>query len=126
MLAWEALFAACAVVKVLANGALVADTFDRIHSATVTDDIGVNHFSFLGGLLNWRQIVGLKDLFECLLGLLLQLIVDEVLERLSRDSPDFVTLYFLVSRRAALHTFIFHLLIGRGCSSRADFGHVAA
>ena len=126
MLAWETLFAACAVVKVLANGALVADTFDWSHSATVTRDIGVSHLSFLGGLLNWRQIVGLKELLKCLLGLLLQLIVDEVLERLSRDSLDFVALSFLVSLRAALHTIIFHLLIGRGCSSRADLRHVAA
>ena len=126
MLAWETLFATCAVVKVLANRALVADTFDWSHSATVTRDIGVSHLSFLGCLLNWRQIVGLKELLKCLLGLLLQLIVDEVLERLSRDSLDFVALSFLVSFRAALHTIIFHLLIGRGCSSRADLRHVAA
>ena len=53
MLAWETLFAACAVVKVLANGAFVADTFDWSHSATVTGDIGVSHLSFLGGHLNW-------------------------------------------------------------------------
>ena len=124
MLAWKTLFAACAVVKVLANGALVADTFDWSHSTTVTSDIGVGHLSFLCGLLNWRQIVRLKELFECFLGLFLQLIVDEVLERLSRDSLDFVALSFLVSLRAALHTFIFHLLIGRGSSSRADLRRI--
>ena len=91
-----------------------------------TIDIGMNHLSFLGGLPSLRQIIGLKDLLKCLRGLFLQLIVDEVLERLSRDSLDFVALSFLVSLRAALHTFIFHLLIVRDCSSHADLRHVAA
>ena len=72
-----------------------------------TIDIGVNHLSFLGGLPSLRQIIGLKDFLKCLRGQLYQLIVDELLER-------------LVPLRAALHTFIFHLFIGMGCSSRAD------
>lgn len=80
----------------------------------------MSHFGFLRSHLNGRQVIGLKELLEDLLRLLLQLIVDEVLKSLPRDALDLVSFVFLVALHACLLAFIFHLLINEDCGSRAN------
>lgn len=72
-----------AVVKVLADTALVAQSLDRGHTAAITADTLVDDFSLLSRLLGSGKLLRLEKLLEDVLSLLVELIVDEVLKSLT-------------------------------------------
>jgi len=88
----QALFAATAEIEVFANGALVANTDDRADITSIASDILVDDLAVASSFVTLHLLVSgrlissvvlTKDLLEDLLGLGLQLHLDEGLERLA-------------------------------------------
>jgi hypothetical protein len=88
----QALFAVAAEIEVLADGALVADTDDRVDIAAIASDVLVDDLAVASSIFTLHLLVSAKlvsnvalteDLLEDLLGLVLQLHLDEGLESLA-------------------------------------------
>jgi len=74
-----------AVVKILADAALVADSLDRVHAAAIAADVAVDHVEILVGLV-LTKLSAVHHTVEDLLTLLVELLLDEFLEALSGKS----------------------------------------
>ena len=121
----ETLLTLSTVVEVLADTALVAETLDRADTTAITSDILMDDFGLFRSLLSSGQLFTLEKLLEDLLGLLGELIVDEILK--SFAGKTLVLLLFLVLLLVACSRLILHLLVGVGGSREgADFGRLQA
>ena len=103
----ETLLTLRAVVKVLADGALVADALDRGDLAAVTGDVLMDSLSLLVVHLRSREIIGRSEqLHEHVLCLLVKLVINKVFKGLARHA--FAT---LATALATAWCTVLHLLI---------------
>lgn len=87
----EAFFTHFAVIEILANRALVTDTLDRVHAATIAFNIQVDNIVLwiIVEVCIWvfwkgsAKVLVLQQLREDFSGLLLEFVVDHVLKSLA-------------------------------------------
>ena len=85
-----ALFTRSTQVEVLLDGGLVADATDGLFvGAAIAVDALMDNLSLLSSHINICEVIRLKELLENFLGLLLELLVDEVLNGLSGNAKLF-------------------------------------
>lgn len=138
VLMFETLFAHAAVVKVLADTALVAHTIDWCLVATITGS--VVHGTFINdGLFFFLQVEVLarEQFIKDLLSLLVKFSFDEVLKSLARDSfstkgtifsflPATLLCFILhLSKHVNLFRLLLDILLNRGLSNRFLSGILA-
>jgi len=105
----QALLTSGAVIEIFTHGALVADSNDRGHTATITSNILVNGLTVFFRLIGRREIVRFEKGVEGFFGLLLKLRVDEILQSFSWNSFAVTFLAFLLALNRL--NFIFHFLV---------------
>jgi hypothetical protein len=101
----SSLFAHGAEIEVLADAALISDSLDRTDSTAVTSNILVDHLLrrvdlLLATLLS--KLLAVYHIFEDLLTLLVQLLLDQLLEALAREASKVLFLLGLVLMLALL------------------------
>ena len=114
----HSLLALGTVVKVLADGALVADAYDWADTAAIAGHAIVNGLGLIGGHVGVWKIIRGEKLLESILGLSLELSHDKVLESLSWDAALALILLFLLGFHVALGllTLILHVhVVGSRC-----------